>query len=99
MAFISTSQLPKELQQNSIGLPCNGSSNPDNLCLWTRARLYSKKSDADEVELTAEIPQGLEEHKTVVVGVTVLGTFMATVFIAFNFVKMRYRVESEKKNR
>ena len=99
VVFISTSQLPKELQQNSIRLPCNASSSPDNLCLWTRTQLYSKKGGGDELELSAEIPQGLEEHKTVVVGVTVLATLVATAFIAYNFVKMKYRIESEKKNR
>ena len=38
----------------------------------------------------AEIPQGLEEHQTMVVGLTVLTTLMATMFIAYKIVKVKY---------
>ena len=98
MAFVLTTQLPQQLQQNSIRLPCNALSNSDKLCLWTRTQLYSLKDDDDELEMTAEIPQGLEEHKAVVVGLTVFATLAATAFIAYNFVKVKDRTESKKKN-
>ena len=90
MVFISASQLPTELQHNSIRLPCNASSsNPNSLCSWTRTQLYGKKSADDELKLMAEIPQGLEEHQTMVVGLTVLTTLMATMFIAYKIVKVK----------
>ena len=100
MVFVSTSQLPNELQQPSIRLPCNASSNSDKLCSWTRAQLYGNKGDDDRFEeLVAEIPQGLEEHQAVVVGITVLVTLVATTVIACSFVRKWYGIENEKKSR
>ena len=98
IVFILTSQLPKELQhQNSLRLPCNAKSNSNQLCLWTRVQLsHDEIVDGD---LTAEIPQGLEAHKLVVVGITVFTTLLATSFIAYSFVKLKYRTEIDKKNK
>ena len=98
--FVQTSQLPGELRQEqfSYRLPCNSSSDStDELCLWTRAQLYSsnnKGNNRDGLELAAEIPQGLEEHQAVVVALTVLATLLATTVIACNFVR---GLESGKK--
>jgi hypothetical protein len=94
--FIPASQLPNELQQPSIRLPCNAASNSDELCSWIRAQIYSNKDGLKE--LVAEIPQGLEEHQAVIVGITVLVTLVATTVIACNFVRRWYGIENEKKS-
>lgn len=100
VVFVPTSQLPNELQQPPIRLPCNASSNSDELCSWTRAQFYNNKGgDGGLEELVAEIPQGLEEHQAVVVGITVLVTLVATTVIICNFVRRWYGIENEKKSR
>ena len=100
VVFIPTSQLPNELHEPSIKLSCNASSNSDELCSWTRAQLYGNKDDDDRglEELVAEIPQGLEEHQAVVVGITVLVTLVATTVIICSFVRRWYGIENEKKS-
>ena len=100
VVFVPTSQLPNKLQQPSIRLPCNASSNSNELCSWIRAQLHDNKGNDDGFEeLVAEIPQGLEEHQAVVVGITVLVTLVATTVIAYNFVRRWYGIENEKKSR
>ena len=94
--FVLTSQLPSELQHPLIRLPCNATSNSDELCSWTRVQLSNNKGNVDNgFELVAEIPRGLEEHQAMVVGLTVLATLVATTLIAYTFVR---RIESIKKN-
>ena len=97
MAFIMTNQLPKPLQHNSIQLPCNVSATPHQLCLWTRTQIIHS-TEKDGLMLAAEIPQGLEQHRVIVVGLTVFITLVATVYIAYSFMTVRERTESSKKN-
>ena len=54
--------------------------------------------DSDGLKLTAEIPQGLKEHQAMVVGLTVFATLVATAVVAYNFMKVKDRTESGKKN-
>ena len=99
VVFVPISQLPNELHEPSIRLPCDATSNSDELCLWTRAQLYGNKGDDGGLEeLVAEIPQGLEEHQVVVVGITVLVTLVATTVIAYNFVKRWYTNRERKED-
>ena len=103
MLFVLMSQLPETLQQqhNSVKLPCNAShtSHQPYLCSWTRTQAWGTDLlDNDNLELSAEIPQGLEGHRVVVVGLTVFITLMATAFLAYNFLKVKDRTESDKKS-
>ena len=98
-AFIRTDQLPHPLQQHdhAIKLPCNASYTPNKdhtHCSWTRVKL---RGTDDNLELSIEIPRGLEEHRTVVVGVTVFCTLVAAGYIAWNFWKVKDRTKSSRK--
>ena len=99
MAFVVTNQLPKQFQQEStIKLPCKASSKDRQPCIWTRVQVDAVKKEREGLELTADIPRGLQDHTTIVVGLTVFTTLMATAYIAYAFMSVRERTEKRKKN-
>lgn len=102
MLFVLTNQLPETLQQqhNSIELPCNAShtSHQPHLCSWTRVQARGMDLlNNDNLELSVKIPQGLEGHRMVVIGITIFITLMATLFLAYNFMNMKDRTEESGK--
>ena len=98
MAFVLTNRLPKQFQQEStIGLLCNTSSADYQSCSWTRVQVGTEK-EKEGLELSADIPRGLQAHTAMVVGVTVFATLMATAYIAYAFMSMKERTEEREKS-
>ena len=101
-----TDQLPHPLKQHhssSIRLPCKASSPAPHregaLCSWTRAQLYNVDRNSESLELHAEIPHGLEGDRGLVVGVTILTTLSAMVYVAYKFTKVKDRTGNSRKDK